>query len=304
MVLTDGSKLKSTRCEDIEEIWDPRELRPAVTQFAVEIWEVFYLAKRAWLEVLEKIDQLVGAELGDLNDAQHLNDLIFDASFERSKTYFTALQILRLVDEWSSESVTSLDELTERVMDLRGSDPGLKVPLPKIRSEVEAEVQKISRRVKAKMAEIESLRDGLFNATSLRGATRAMDLNKSIYIFTIVTVLFTPTMWALPFLNNPKDEGGIVPEPQGFRASFVAVPLLTYGLVGLCAWVMFPQGKWYSFPTQQLLRAWASLYKSLSRFVSEIWWYVVLFNTKLDDAVRSLIVRNERSGTEDLEMTS
>lgn len=86
---------------------------------------------------------------------------MFDASFERSKTYFTALQILRLVDEWSSESVTSLDEVTKRVMDRRGSDPGLKGPLSKIRSEVEAEVQKISHRVKAKTAEIESLRDGV-----------------------------------------------------------------------------------------------------------------------------------------------
>lgn len=64
MVLMDEKGLESTRAyEEIEEMWDPRELGPAVTQFAVEIWEVFCLAKQAWLEVLEKIDQLVGAEV-------------------------------------------------------------------------------------------------------------------------------------------------------------------------------------------------------------------------------------------------
>ncbi|KAI1052778.1 hypothetical protein LB505_013643 [Fusarium chuoi] len=32
----------------------------------------------------------------------------------------------------------------------------------------------------------------LFNATSLRESTKAMALNQAIYVFTVVTVLFTP----------------------------------------------------------------------------------------------------------------
>ncbi|KAM6536243.1 hypothetical protein FALCPG4_002254 [Fusarium falciforme] len=51
---------------------------------------------------------------------------------------------------------------------------------------------RFQNRVRKKSEEIKSLRDGLFNATSLREATKAMALNQAIYVFTVVTVLFTP----------------------------------------------------------------------------------------------------------------
>ncbi|KAF0641055.1 hypothetical protein FPSE5266_06821 [Fusarium pseudograminearum] len=50
----------------------------------------------------------------------------------------------------------------------------------------------VQRRLRKKKEEINSLRDGLFNATSLRESTKAMALNQAIYVFTVVTVLFTP----------------------------------------------------------------------------------------------------------------
>ena len=37
--------------------------------------------------------------MDDFADTQGINDLMFDASFDRSKAYFSALQLLRLVDE-------------------------------------------------------------------------------------------------------------------------------------------------------------------------------------------------------------
>ncbi|EWZ36210.1 hypothetical protein FOZG_11951, partial [Fusarium oxysporum Fo47] len=66
-----------------------------------------------------------------------------------------------------------------------------------------------------------------------------MALNQAIYVFTVVTVLFTPvsflaTFWALPFLNNPTE--GVVPVPSAFRNSFIIMPLLTYALVIVVAW--------------------------------------------------------------------
>lgn len=54
------------------------------------------------------------------------------------------------------------------------------------------------------------------------------------------------TFWALPFLNNPAEEGSdMVPEPASFRSSFIAMPLLTYALVIGIAWYMRPdQGRY------------------------------------------------------------
>jgi hypothetical protein len=99
----------------------------------------------------------------------------------------------------------------------------------------------VQRRIRKKTEEINSLRDGLFNATSLRESTKGMALNQAIYVFTVVTVLFTPvsflaTFWALPFLNNPKEGSHIVPEPSAFGYSFIVMPLLTYALVLGIAW--------------------------------------------------------------------
>nr|RBQ94021.1 hypothetical protein FVER53263_10005 [Fusarium verticillioides] len=86
----------------------------------------------------------------------------------------------------------------------------------------------------------------LFNATSLRESTKAMALNQAIYVFTVVTVLFTPvsflaTFWALPFLNNPAEGTDIVSMPAAFRNSFIIMPILTYALVIGVAWFVGQQ---------------------------------------------------------------
>jgi hypothetical protein len=137
---------------------------------------------------------------------------MFDKSFGRSKDYFVALQLLRIVDEWLDEVVPSVKELQK--------NPSLRYPAffaaeaeenfnAAIRS-IDERAAAVQQRVRKKVEEINSLRDGvcyytlmleeyfidnllqLFNATSLRESTKAMALNQAIYVFTVVTVLFTP----------------------------------------------------------------------------------------------------------------
>ncbi|EXM21904.1 hypothetical protein FOTG_10199 [Fusarium oxysporum f. sp. vasinfectum 25433] len=213
----------------------------------------------AWGEALDAIDGLVHVDLNDFDGQSRVEDLMFDKSFDRSKDYFVALQLLRIVDEWLDEVAPSVKELQK--------DPYLRFTSicaaesvdnfnAAIRS-IDERTAVIQKRVRKKVEEINSLRDGLFNATSLRESTKAMALNQAIYVFTVVTVLFTPvsflavsdilhqssvsqltgqTFWALPFLNNPTEGTDIVPVPSSFRNSFIIMPLLTYALVIGVAW--------------------------------------------------------------------
>jgi hypothetical protein len=92
-----------------------------------------------------------------------VEDLMFDKSFNRSKDYFVALQLLRIVDEWLDEVVPSVKEIKEN-------------PDPRCRSFCAAEAEKnfdgairfidekagaVQKRVRKKVEEINSLRDGV-----------------------------------------------------------------------------------------------------------------------------------------------
>ncbi|SCO89978.1 uncharacterized protein FRV6_14106 [Fusarium oxysporum] len=220
-----------------------RERAIPITHYLFEIIRVFEKCMDAWDDALDAIDGLVHVSLDDLDNQAQVEDLMFDKSFDRSKDYFVALQLLRLMDEWIDEVVPSIKEMKE--------NPSVeRFPLcaAEAMDNFDAAIRNmkeradvVQKRVRKKQVEVNSLRDGLFNATSLREASKAMALNQAIYVFTVVTVLFTPvsflaTFWALPFLNNPIERSGVVPEPSAFRNSFIIMPLLTYVLVIGVAW--------------------------------------------------------------------
>ncbi|KLO95321.1 Uncharacterized protein Y057_12741 [Fusarium fujikuroi] len=159
--------------------------------------------------------------------------------------YFVALQILRIIDEWLDEVQSTVDDMSKDHVLLKASmwdhdytsNRFFGVAVRYVNEHATA----TKSRIQKKQEEINSLRDGLFNATSLRESTKAMALNQAIYVFTVVTVLFTPvsflaTFWALPFLNNPAEGSGTIPEPSAFRNSFIIMPILTYALVIGVAW--------------------------------------------------------------------
>ncbi|QKD60055.2 uncharacterized protein FOBCDRAFT_279658 [Fusarium oxysporum Fo47] len=209
--------------------------------FLYEICRVFKICMDAWGQTLDIIDELVHVKLDDFDSDTRVEDLMFDNSFKRSKDYFVALQLLRIVDEWLDEVQSTVEDMvknpnvTDTFMWVDRSRASCDVAVRYVNEHATA----AQSRVRKKREEINSLRDGLFNATSLRESTKAMALNQAIYVFTVVTVLFTPvsflaTFWALPFLNNPTE--GVVPVPSAFRNSFIIMPLLTYALVIVVAW--------------------------------------------------------------------
>ncbi|KAJ4029534.1 hypothetical protein NW758_013421 [Fusarium oxysporum] len=200
-----------------------------------------YSALRSWSRHGLQDHELVHFKLDDFDNVLRVEDLMFDKSFQRSKDYFVALQLLRIVDEWLDEVQSSVEDMV-KILNRKYMFPcdiSSKGCYDDAVRYVNEHTTAAQSRVRKKREEINSLRDGLFNATSLRESTKAMALNQAIYVFTVVTVLFTPvsflaTFWALPFLNNPTE--GVVPVPSAFRNSFIIMPLLTYALVIVVAW--------------------------------------------------------------------
>ncbi|KAF5528893.1 hypothetical protein FPHYL_14308 [Fusarium phyllophilum] len=103
--------------------------------------------------------------LEDLDKLESVEELMFDNSFKRSKDYFVALQILRIIDEWDRSDKS----FTVAIRDVKEYGTATK------------------SWVRKKHEEINSLWDGLFNATSARESHKAMPFNQAIYIFTVIT---------------------------------------------------------------------------------------------------------------------
>ncbi|KAH7179160.1 uncharacterized protein B0J16DRAFT_322650 [Fusarium flagelliforme] len=165
-----------------------------VCHFLLEVCRIFEEAMDAWERTLNVIDELIHVNLSDLDDPARVEDLMFDKSFNRSKDYLVALQILRIVDEWIDEVLPSMEVLRENAqLEQDGFyQPGVSESIDAADKWIKQQAGSVQRRVRKKTEEIKSLRDGLFNATALREATKAAKLNQATYIFTIVTLVFTP----------------------------------------------------------------------------------------------------------------
>ncbi|KAG7407091.1 hypothetical protein Forpe1208_v013513 [Fusarium oxysporum f. sp. rapae] len=266
------------RVEGVRASWEryglkARERATPITHYLFEIIRVFEKCMDAWGNALDTIDGLVHVSLDDLDNQAQVEDFMFDKSFDRSKDYFVALQLLRLMDEWIDEVVPSIKEMKENPIVERfplcaaEANDNFDAAIRNMKERADV----VQKRVRKKQEEVNSLRDGLFNATSLREATKAMALNQAIYVFTVVTVLFTPvsflaTFWALPFLNNPIEGSGVVPEPSAFRNSFIIMPLLTYALVIGVAWFVGQHNG-----TNPVLGLFGELWEVLGQLITSAW---------------------------------
>jgi hypothetical protein len=88
---------------------------------------------------------------------------MFDRSFDRSKDYFVALQLLRVMDEWIDEIVLSVKELREHPMvehlPLCAAEANNNFDATIKNMKERAEV--VQKRIRKKQEEINSLRDGV-----------------------------------------------------------------------------------------------------------------------------------------------
>ncbi|KAI1075727.1 hypothetical protein F5B20DRAFT_559174 [Whalleya microplaca] len=217
-------------------------------QFLVVLIRAIDHWRRCWDAMMTKIDDMVSIQLQDTLDRDRWQELMFDDSFQLSEQYFTVLQLLRVFQDWIGETEDGIEGLSRELIgqfeswqDWRHQycprDENvwpldiehLEANFEKVKSFFTLRANLLKERIRRKKDEVESLRDGLFNASSLREALKAKMLNMFIGAFTVVTVIYTPlsfmaTFWAIPVLT-PNSQ---TTTPSGFATSFVFVPMATY----------------------------------------------------------------------------
>ncbi|KAK7941393.1 uncharacterized protein PG986_013780 [Apiospora aurea] len=153
-----------------------------------------------WEETMYHIDAVLKVQLEDVFDPTTRMHLMFESSsnskFEQSETYFFVIELLRIASDWITEAVADLDALwvwTDRI------DCGHEEITASIESKwreiidvAKKHEPELLARIEKKRLEVNSLRDGLFNATSVRESTKGTHINECILVFTVMTVLYLP----------------------------------------------------------------------------------------------------------------
>ncbi|KAK9774093.1 hypothetical protein SCAR479_09207 [Seiridium cardinale] len=203
-------------------------------QFLVVLARTIDHWTKCWDAMMDKIDETVGVQADEISQLQDTLDkrrwemLMFDDSFQLSEQYFSVLQLLRIFLNWIEEAEQGIldlrSELTKQCESWRAWQREHSLPdedewhldldnLKRNDGQVEdffrRRVSALKDRIQRKKEEVESLRDGLFNAASLRETLKAKTLSIYIGVFTVVTVFFTPLgFMAVDLLGYPVPDNG------------------------------------------------------------------------------------------------
>lgn len=183
---------------------------------SVDVWEI------EWTKMLDEIDSSLNFGFSQTLSATEIDKWMFDDKFERSRLYFTILQVLRLFGGCIvtvSNDLRQLDDLFLKRSDFPMRDMKmdelevLRSNWGLVRETQRKAEQSLSDRISYKITEVESLRDGvchpkfedpvlvvrltsffaqLFNASSLRETNSSSTMGRYVLIFTVVTVLYLP----------------------------------------------------------------------------------------------------------------
>ncbi|KAH6840599.1 hypothetical protein B0I37DRAFT_437920 [Chaetomium sp. MPI-CAGE-AT-0009] len=233
--------------------------------------------EKEWSQCLDVLGDTVNTNLRDILNDESSNHLMFDTSYARSRVYFKTLEMLRIFGDIIRETGRDLQEMDPERL-LQGSflragwdaqyflreDPVTDKALWKnwrILSEFQKGAEeRLIRRIAEKTEEIKSLRDGLFNATSLREAARSTTMNRYVIVFTVVTVLYLPPSLTSSIFGTPLFDGEEKSETvERFKTSTIIVCIVTYVLSFLLLWVA---DKWDTA---------GSLYHETRQFAASTW---------------------------------
>ncbi|KAI0096953.1 hypothetical protein GGR51DRAFT_542117 [Nemania sp. FL0031] len=198
---------------------------------SVSLWQM------KWNEVLDDIDNILGVRLQHTADPKERRRWIFDNNFERSELYVTILQVLRIFNDYIrtvSDDLRLLDSLflnKDNFPMYNMSQDELRImranwnSVKKFQKETE---QSLLGRVSRKTEEVQSLRDGLFNATSLREANRSTVIARYVLVFTIVTILYLPPGFISAVFDTDIFQKEVAQTKWEYKVALVSVSLTTY----------------------------------------------------------------------------
>ncbi|KAF2276176.1 uncharacterized protein EI97DRAFT_458668 [Westerdykella ornata] len=205
-----------------------------------------------WSEFLDGIDNASRFDLTDiLSHGERLTMMFDDAGsgFALSEFYFTVLQLLRVAHDWIQESVEELKNLAGEFEWQYGPDGYLhdhdqeaaevsRRNWESVMSHQQSLANGLLSRIAKKREEMSSLRDGLFNATSVREATKSSQLNHYILVFTVVTIFYLPLSFVAALFALDLFKWDAPGQKGSFAAAIVAVAGGTYVCSGLLIWTV------------------------------------------------------------------
>ncbi|KAK7745091.1 hypothetical protein SLS62_009955 [Diatrype stigma] len=225
-----------------------------VLRLILPLWE------QKWTQTLNEVDNLVGVKIDELfNPKGDGAAMMFDSSFARTRLYFTVLQALRIFSEWIQESERALqqlrsnfDKVVHSATKQRNSrdEWGFDGVPPPFKREIDemwngllayhsSSAKCLLGRIEKKNEEIKSFRDGLFNATSVREASRATVLNQYILVFTFVTIFYLPLSYASSLFSMDVFSYEDAPRGQAsFLISTAMIAVVTWIASGIVLWVV------------------------------------------------------------------
>ncbi|CEL08650.1 hypothetical protein ASPCAL11797 [Aspergillus calidoustus] len=236
-------KLRFSRCGSLT----------GVAVFLAEVSLCLEIIARSWSRGLDTLDKFFSMSLEQLTPYK-TQDLMFDGDdFFKSEQYFTILQALRLCRNYVNDTIRDVrnipniihdeldptleglaeNDLAEKLLELQRLD----TILSRLVSDCEALFEPLLDRIERINEEMKSLRDGLFNATSVREASKGTSLaensalqNRYILVFTIATIFYLPMGFVTSFygmhLFDPDDVSSKSRIP--FIITFVLISVGTY----------------------------------------------------------------------------
>ncbi|KAI3543510.1 hypothetical protein CSPX01_06166 [Colletotrichum filicis] len=235
----------------------------------------------------------------EIQDTHRLDELMFDRSLQVSKRYFSLLQFLKLASNSLEETASNfeanhrhfLEAVSSATQIIRDDElNGVKESWKYVAESISASTKRLQGRVNQQIEDLKVHQESMFNATSLRETNNGMALNRSVYVLTAFTILYTPigfmaTFWALPFLNSPSN-GGKPKVPDGFQESFITVPILTY-FIAFVSCLYLGSSRFRKISTQIVLGYRAYLF-DLFGPVKYIWDVLLKFTEPFRVAIREI----------------
>ncbi|KAK1753613.1 hypothetical protein QBC47DRAFT_386808 [Echria macrotheca] len=270
LTATDTSSSGESRQPSVRDAWEASGIRPCIrgtglAAFAFRIYSLLSQWEAQWSSLIDQIR--VGRVLSnDVNlhavlSPRHADEaLVDDSDLRLSKLYLTIIQLLRIAADWIQES---MDDLRSMVKDLKKHYLGdidtqlptfLPAAYPSVVRQEAIEIfeenwrivilrqqeigNKLLGRIAAQQEETNRLTANLFSVTTISETIKARQLNRYIFIFTVVTIFFVPlsfvtSLFALELFDwrNPN----LV---KWFTGTIVLVAGITYLSSGLSLWVV------------------------------------------------------------------
>ncbi|PON30529.1 hypothetical protein TGAM01_v200969 [Trichoderma gamsii] len=221
LVLSSSNFFKQPAQNDVDTDWksvlSEESLLNAQT---VIIVDAISKVENRWRDLIEYIGGLL---VEDFMDPKSYGMLLFDdETFSRSRLYFWVIGCLNEFDisieddikQWKLFRQARIDPRLELLQDsLEGGDIEVSNELAKLENlrtrgeEVRQGLEDLQAQFRTKLVTVQTLRDGLFNASALIESRSSTRLGKNVKLLTYVSIVYLPlafcaALWAVPDISN------------------------------------------------------------------------------------------------------